>query len=479
MSLYETGTITGALNSTTISGTGTKWSDAKIGITNGSVLFVSSSAGMDGVYQAKRVINDTSIELTQPIYKAFTNAKYSILVSEASSTASFANQLAAALGYYQAQIDGWQQIMTGTGDIVLTAPDGTKVTIKSFTKMSQDIDKKQDKSKILTDISNSKDADGVREYLGLNEILNEKASSGDNSDITSISGLKTALSIAQGGTGASNASDARKNIGLSKVAGWVTETWDLVPQSEFDFRTIVSHAVPDVYPKGITAGIQAGSAVGASSNFVSAINVRGWTGTSAPQASAQWYAGLGSAGVGVRIPKRYGSTDDFYYENVFFYTKDNTTKTSDGTLKAASPVINIYGNGSFTTNDESEGAQVERVSIGVYRITHVLGMNSDGAWGGIDGGFDVPKDRNGQRLLWLDYEVEADGSILVKTYHRTYPDAPAFARNIKDGYEEGDPIDIPSDQFVSVRVEMPQDSIWNLAQKAAQEEMGQEQSAEE
>lgn len=137
MSLYETGTITGALNSTTISGTGTKWSDAKIGITNGSVLFVSSSAGMDGVYQVKRVINDTSIELTQPIYKAFTNAKYSILVSEASSTASFANQLAAALGYYQAQIDGWQQIMTGTGDVELTAPDGTKVTIKSFTALDK------------------------------------------------------------------------------------------------------------------------------------------------------------------------------------------------------------------------------------------------------------------------------------------------------------------------------------------------------
>ena len=137
MSLYETGTITGALNSTTISGTGTKWSDAKIGITNGSVLFVSSSAGMDGIYQVKRVINDTSIELAQPIYKAFTHSKYSILVAEASSTASFANQLAAALGYYQAQIDGWQQIMTGTGDVELTAPDGTKVTIKSFTALDK------------------------------------------------------------------------------------------------------------------------------------------------------------------------------------------------------------------------------------------------------------------------------------------------------------------------------------------------------
>ncbi|MFO6493532.1 tail fiber domain-containing protein [Hafnia alvei] len=138
MSLYATGTITGALNATTITGTGTKWSDAKIGITNGSVLFVSSNAGVDGVYQVKRVISDTSIELVQPIYKAFTNSKYSILVAESASTAAWSNQLAATLGYYQAQMDGWQQIMTGTGDVALTAPDGTKVTIKSFTALDKD-----------------------------------------------------------------------------------------------------------------------------------------------------------------------------------------------------------------------------------------------------------------------------------------------------------------------------------------------------
>lgn len=161
------------------------------------------------------------------------------------------------------------------------------------------------------------------------------------------------------------------------------------------------------------------------------------------------------------------------------WSTSNTTTDSSGFIKAASPIVKLYSDGNIETNSESEGVISERESVGVYRISGVLGMNSDGAWGGIDGGFEVPTDRNGQRLVWLDYEVEADGSILVKTYHRTYPDAPAFARNIKDGYEEGAPIDIPSDQFISVRVEMPQDSIWNLAQKAAQEAMEQEEIAEE
>lgn len=59
--------------------------------------------------------------------------------------------------------------------------------------------------------------------------------------------------------------------------------------------------------------------------------------------------------------------------------------------------------------------------------------------------------------------------MLVKTFHRTHPDAPAFARNEISGISEGDPVDIPVDQFVSVRVEMPVDSIWNQRRQAAEE----------
>ncbi len=112
-----------------------------------------------------------------------------------------------------------------------------------------------------------------------------------------------------------------------------------------------------------------------------------------------------------------------------------------------------------------------RLGEGQYQIDGCMGMNSDAAWGGIDGGFDIPKDRNGQALIWLDYEVNADGSVVVKTYHRTHPEAPAFARNERDGVSNGDPIDIPRDQYVSVRVEMPADSLYSQRFKSAERAM--------
>jgi len=149
------------------------------------------------------------------------------------------------------------------------------------------------------------------------------------------------------------------------------------------------------------------------------------------------------------------------------YTDANTTKAADGTLKAASPIVKIFADGTAETNDESEGVAVTRQGEGVYLITGCLGLNADAAWGGVDGGFDIPKDRNRQPLVWLDYKVNSDGSVLVKTYHRTHLDAPAFARNEREGFNEGDPIDIPADQYVSIRVEMPVDSIWNQRQLEA------------
>ena len=157
------------------------------------------------------------------------------------------------------------------------------------------------------------------------------------------------------------------------------------------------------------------------------------------------------------------------------YDDKNTVVDSNGFIKQASPVVKIFTDGKYETNDESEGVTVTRLDVGQYLIEGCKALNSDAAWGGIDGGFEIPTDRNKQPLIWLDYEVSADGSVLVKTYHRTHPDAPAFARNERDGLADGEPVDIPAHQFVSVRVEMPVDSIWN--QKQTEEALKQEQGS--
>ncbi|HGN1316364.1 TPA: hypothetical protein ACKRL4_000240 [Proteus mirabilis] len=157
------------------------------------------------------------------------------------------------------------------------------------------------------------------------------------------------------------------------------------------------------------------------------------------------------------------------------YSEKNTTVDPQGFIKKASPIIDINPDGTFTTNDESEGATVTRVAQGEYLIEGVLGFNSDAGWGGVDGGIEIPLDVNKQPLIWVDSEVMEDGSILVRTYHRTHPNAPKFARNDIDGYKDGDPIDIPDGRFISVRVQMPEQSIYNVRMR----EMEEAQKAEE
>lgn len=137
------------------------------------------------------------------------------------------------------------------------------------------------------------------------------------------------------------------------------------------------------------------------------------------------------------------------------YHHQNVTVDPNGFLKKASPIIKVFSDGGFETNEQSKGASVERVSTGVYRVSGVLGLNSDASWSGVGGGFEIPLDVNKQPRIWLDYEVEPNGSIVVKTYHRTHDSSPSFARNKIEGFSDGDAIDIPHDSFVSIRVNMP------------------------
>ncbi|ELB6160811.1 phage tail protein [Salmonella enterica] len=158
------------------------------------------------------------------------------------------------------------------------------------------------------------------------------------------------------------------------------------------------------------------------------------------------------------------------------WDNSNTVVDGNGFIKQASPVVRIFSDGGYETNDESEGVVVTRIQTGEYLIEGCTGLNADAAWGGIDGGFEIPVDRNKLARIWIDYEVNADGSVLVRTYHRVHPSAPPFAQNrigntdisgmFTETVADGEPVDIPADSFLSVRVEMPENSIWNKKQEA-------------
>lgn len=144
---------------------------------------------------------------------------------------------------------------------------------------------------------------------------------------------------------------------------------------------------------------------------------------------------------------------------VTMWTNYNTAVDSNGFIKKASPIVKLHGNGECELNYESVGVTTERLSEGVYRLSgSLMGFNADAAWD-----IEVPADDNKQPLIWVKSTVEANGDIIVKTYHRTHPNAPKFAQNVIDGYSDGDPIDIPSGRWVDLRVQVYTDELEAVA----------------
>ncbi|HFL5169674.1 TPA: phage tail protein, partial [Escherichia coli] len=348
---------------------------------------------------------------------ALRGQKYGILVSDIISVDGLAQAMSQLINEYDENIGAWETFAsTSANQLVTVTINGTSLSIPAIGGLAR---------------------------------------KGANSDITELKGLSTALSIDQGGTGAKTKEAARTNLGLGSSATRDAYSTSGSMLAVGDFG-VGSDGMNRIHQDArVGAGFYRSlMSLGGIADNVSLIEV--------PYDANTMYQ-LIIPTILATNPKLYlrtlCSTATYNGQIVEFYSTGNTTKASDGTLKVASPVVKIFSDGSFHLNDESAGCTVTRINTGAYLIEGCMGINADAAWGGIDGGFDIPTDRNKQPLIWLDYEVNADGSILVRTYHRTYPTAPVFARNERDGIEEGEPVDIPADQFVSVRVEMPADSL--------------------
>ncbi|EHF0011777.1 phage tail protein [Escherichia coli] len=404
------GTLTLTNNSDIVTGIGTSFATEL----DAGDFVVVTVGGVPYTLPVKSVESDTDLTLVSNFTgPTQSGAAWSAVPRVALNmvTAALVAQSAEALRGLNYDKQNWQQVFSAAGNITVKLPDGTTFTGPSW--------------KYLSD--------------------NMATKSGG------------AVPVNQGGTGSTSASGARTNLGLGSSATRDAYSTSGSMLAVGDFG-VGSDGMNRIHQDArVGAGFYRSlMSLGGIGDNVSLIEV--------PYDANTMYQ-LIIPTILATNPKLYlrtlCSTATYNGQIVEFYSTGNTTKASDGTLKVASPVVKIFSDGSFHLNDESAGCTVTRINTGAYLIEGCMGLNADAAWGGIDGGFDIPTDRNKQQLIWLDYEVNADGSILVRTYHRTYPTAPVFARNERDGIEEGEPVDIPADQFVSVRVEMPADSVYS------------------
>ena len=159
----------------------------------------------------------------------------------------------------------------------------------------------------------------------------------------------------------------------------------------------------------------------------------------------QLYMGLANTNV---IGFRVWARGVGYNQANLIYHTGNVTRDSNGFLKGASPVVDMYDNKIDLNHDaEKQAVTFEKVGVGDYLVKGSLGFAQEGWY------IEMPKDANGNVLVAVVYEQLANNDISIKTYAKKFDDETGdIVANLTK------PRDIPTGRFISLRLhEIPKE----------------------
>ncbi|HFS5770168.1 TPA: hypothetical protein ACH0SE_004586, partial [Providencia rettgeri] len=480
--IYEIGTISTKANDPKITGKNTLWKNSVTKVSVGQIILIQSG---NTIYQnsIRSVESDTQMTLSFPVPVALTDVKYVISITMIGSVSDGVNKATAMVTESYQLMMILNRLMTESGVIKVVLPDGTEMQLRTEKERDRLLDGKFDKSggTVNGSVNATLDVQGaqVRAKSTADSMVNiNPADTGPRLEHKTKGGTWYQHLLPNSSGTLMQVGDYGFGIDVGGGVGGV--------KSVSDYRI---NSIGYAY-----SATQSGTYKNGNHHL---LNIFGYTNRNYGVQLAFLNDGrIGFQNIENNIVKGWHD----------FYTTANTTKDSNGNLKAASPIIRVFAE-HVDPNDEAEGVTLKKLHTGIYQLHGVLGLHSDASWGGINGGITIPCGINQLPLVYALYDVlekgkphpfdgcivepDEDGDIVLYTSYRQHdlPQNiqyerfklyPEFLRDATEGEESipgfdgkveltpGEPCDIPRGHWVDVRVNMPSNSIYNQKQAEAE-----------
>ncbi|MGF7537041.1 hypothetical protein WOB53_02510 [Providencia rettgeri] len=464
--IYEIGTISTKANDPKITGKNTLWKNSVTKVSVGQIILIQSG---NTIYQnsIRSVESDTQMTLSFPVPVALTDVKYVISITMIGSVSDGVNKATAMVTESYQLMMILNRLMTESGVIKVVLPDGTEMQLRTEKERDRLLDDKFDKkggtvTGPTTFNHTNIRVNGTNDWTSLRLIKQDGSYAMIQTNPASDAAM---LSI-------TNKDKDEKTLGLVSIPNR-SGTAMLVGDYGVGSQSMYSN-IDNTRP--YITGFRTFDASLTNTINKNLIGVTlSWAANGAGRVNKVFACEGGNAAYPNWYSLSYTSNEAVPFTQMF-YTTANTTKDSNGNLKAASPIVKLFSD-DVELNEESEGVEMEHLGIGHYLIKGVVGFNADGAWG-INNGFVIPQDYNGKNMVLIDYEVRPDGDIEVFVFHQQNADMPERFQNkrIKHFDEEGvpvyfenyEPCDVPESRWIDMRVEMPPNSLYNQKQAEAE-----------